>query len=205
MAERVIVFVDYQNMYNRAREVFHSRTDPAFFGQVDPRKLGDNLALCSNVPRELTEVRVYRGRPDSLKDPRGYGANLRQAAVQEARGQGKVKFITRALQYPSTWPAEKPREKGIDVALAVDFVTMAVRREYDVGIMISTDTDLVPALEAVIALPSVRCEVAAFGSQTMHCRRLSVKGSKVWCHWIDHAAYMGICDHTDYNQLVITI
>lgn len=205
MAERVVVFVDYQNMYSRAREVFHSGADRAFFGQIDPLKLGEYLAPRSAIPRELTEVRVYRGRPDPLKDARGYGANLRQAAVQEARGRGKVKFISRGLRYPSDWPRSKPQEKGIDVALAVDFVVMAVRREYDVGIVVSTDSDLVPALEAVAALPLVRCEVAAFSCPNMHCRRLSVKGAAVWCHWIDEAAYIAMSDHTDYNQPMITI
>jgi hypothetical protein len=43
----------------------------------------------------------------------------------------------------------REEEKGIDVALAIDFVTMAVRGEYDVGVIMSTDTDLKPALEAV--------------------------------------------------------
>lgn len=94
---------------------------------------------------------MYRGRPDALKDARGYAANLRQSAIQEGRGQGKVRFITRTLRYPSDWPTSKPQEKGIDVALAVDFVAMAVRGEYDIGIIVSTDTDLIPALEAVIA------------------------------------------------------
>ena len=38
------------------------------------------------------------------------------------------------------------------MALAVDFVMMVARCGYDVGILFSSDTDLVPALEAVLAL-----------------------------------------------------
>ena len=37
-------------------------------------------------------------------------------------------------------PGERPREKGIDIALAIDFAMMAVRGEYYVGILMSTDT-----------------------------------------------------------------
>lgn len=205
MAQRVVVFIDYQNAYRRAREVFHSEADPAYFGQVDPFRLGEYLASCSAVSRELTQVRVYRGCPAAFKDSQGYGANLRQTAVQEARGQGKVKFIIRTLRYPSDWPKSRPQEKGIDVALAVDFVGMALRGEYDIGIIMSTDSDLVPALEAVAVLSSARCEVAAFARPGMHCRRLSIKGARVWCHWIDQATYGAMSDHTDYNQPVITI
>jgi hypothetical protein len=195
----------YQNTYRRAREIFHSDADPAFLGQVDPLKLGQYLTSRSAVSRELREVRIYRGCPAALKDPRGYGANQRQTVVQEGRGQGKVKFIVRTLRYPSDWPSSPPQEKGIDVALAVDFVMMGVRREYDVGIVVSTDTDLVPALEAVTALPSLRCEVAAFSRPKVHCRRLSVKTTPVWCHWIGEPDYVSLSDHTDYNQATITI
>ena len=61
-------------------------------------------------------------------------------------------MIARDLRYPAGWPAQPAQEKGIDVALAVDFVMMAARREFDVGVLFSSDTDLVPALEAVVAL-----------------------------------------------------
>ncbi len=39
------------------------------------------------------------------------------------------------------------QEKGIDVALCIDFVAMAIDGLYDVGVIVSTDTDLLPALE----------------------------------------------------------
>ena len=34
---------------------------------------------------------------------------------------------------PAGWPRERPTEKGIDVALAVDFVVMALLGRYDVA------------------------------------------------------------------------
>lgn len=62
--------------------------------------------------------------------------------------------MTRPLRYPQGWPGaslpgEKPGEKGIDVALTMDFAVMAVRRQYEIGIIFSTDTDLKPAIEFV--------------------------------------------------------
>ena len=100
MPRRTVLFVDYQNAYKGARETFHQRWDPSPYGQIDPMKLG--RLLVERNPgrdgREVTEVRVYRGQPDSSKDPKGYGANLRQCAAWERAG---VTVVTRTLRYPS--------------------------------------------------------------------------------------------------------
>lgn len=201
MADRVVLFVDYQNVYRRARAAFHRRTDPSWVGQIDPLRLGQLIVEKSPFPRDLTQVRVYRGRPDATKDPRTYGANLRQSVAQELSGQGKVTVVARALRYPSDWPIHAAEEKGIDVALAVDFVMMAVRHEYDVGVIMSTDTDLVPALEAVVSLGgNPRCEVVAWTNpRAGHSRRIGVRGARVWCHWLNAQDYEAVTDLTDYN------
>jgi hypothetical protein len=143
---RVVLFLDYQNVYKGARETLHQHWEPSQCGQIDPMKLGQLLVERSpgRDGRMLAGVRVYRGQPDSSKEPRAYGANLRQCSAWERAG---ATVITRTLRYPIAWPAEKPEEKGIDVALAMDFHAMAVRGDYDVGILMSTDTDLKPALE----------------------------------------------------------
>ena len=105
------------------------------------------------------------------------------------------------------WPnshkqGERPREKGIVVALAIDFATMAGAGEFDVGILMSTDTDLKPALEAVARSPKqggARAEVAAWSRTGMHNRRLSIPGGQLWCHWVDEMAYRKVADATDYS------
>jgi NYN domain len=153
-------------------------------------------------------VRVYRGLPDGSLDPKGHSAASRQIDIWRQHPQ--VQVFPRPLSYPQGWPdrslpGEKPREKGIDVSLAIDFVVGAVTNEYDVGILMSTDTDLKPALEAVTALAGVRvfprAEVAAWSGDGMRNRRLSIPGSKpLWCHWCDKTTYAAVCDHTDYSD-----
>jgi hypothetical protein len=153
----------------------------------------------------LTQVRIYRGQPDSRRDPRGYGASRRQHA--EWVKSPLVNLTVRALRYPYGWPkesqpGERPQEKGIDVALAMDFALMAVRREYEVGILMSTDTDLKPALEYVAGLTGdggPRAEVAAWSGTAQYSRRLSIKTRKLYCHWVDEAAYRSIADPRDYS------
>jgi len=202
VAARVVVFVDYQNAYSRAREFFHRSLSPSSSGQIDPLKLAELLVTRSPFDRELRQVRIYRGRPDANRDPTGYAANLRQCAAWD-RSSPKVAVITRTLRYPRNWPTEPAQEKGIDVALALDVVTMAIKQEYDVGIVMSTDTDVKPALEAVVALdgdPYPRCEVAAWSSRASHSRRLSIRGVKLWCHWLDEDDYSIVADSTSYAR-----
>jgi uncharacterized LabA/DUF88 family protein len=199
---RVIVFLDYQNVYNGAREAFDLRGHPSRYGQIDPLQLAGLVVARHPEESHLAGVRVYRGRPDSARQPQAYGANMRQSDVQEKRGRGLVEVITRTLRYPYDWPKTPAQEKGIDVALAVDFVTMAASGTYDVGVLMSTDTDLVPALEAVIGLggrPYPRCEVAMWSRPGAYSRRLYVPGKKLWCHWLNPDDYATVEDLTDYN------
>lgn len=54
MAQRVMLFVDYQNVYRAARDVFYD-TDPQWFreGQFDPRRIGEHLVAASPYDRVL--------------------------------------------------------------------------------------------------------------------------------------------------------
>ena len=206
MADRVVVFVDYQNVYRSARATFHRHeSDPHWFGQVNPLLLGRYLAADSPYDRALQEIRIYRGIPSSSRDPRGYSAARKQIDTWSAQDQ--VSIVARPLRYPSGWPTnhepgERPQEKGIDVALALDFAVMGLRNEYDVGILMSLDTDLKPALERVAELTRAwgrpRAEVAAWSSRDQHNRRLSISGARLYCHWIDEPAYEAMRDDTNY-------
>lgn len=205
MPARVTVFLDWQNVYNGAREMFCSQQALHWQGQVDPLALAQHLAADSPFDRELHQVRIYRGQPDGKLDPRGYGASRRQHAAWQQ--SPLVTLVTRPLRYPQGWPSrskpgERPQEKGIDVALAIDFVVMAVRQEYDVGILMSTDTDLKPALEAVAELTDkhgTRAEVAAWQAPQQQCRRLAITSRRLYCHWVDEGIYQRIADTRNYS------
>lgn len=62
--DRVVVFMDYQNVHGWARRQFLPYgADPAE-GHVSPLKVGELLVGRRRRPSELQEVRVYRGRPN---------------------------------------------------------------------------------------------------------------------------------------------
>lgn len=207
MSDRVVVFLDYQNVYSNARSIFHESYAPHWQGQIDPVKLAEHLADDSPYDRRLSQVRVYRGQPDSKRDPKGYAASRRQHAAWSR--SHLLDLTVRPLRYPPGWPdraraGERPQEKGIDVALALDFVVMAMRGEYDVGILMSTDTDLKPALELVAGLTNTsgwpRAEVAAWSATGQHNRRLAIKTRNLYCHWVGKDSYAALADPEDYSN-----
>ncbi|MBI2409877.1 NYN domain-containing protein [Candidatus Kaiserbacteria bacterium] len=57
---------------------------------------------------------------------------------------------------------ERMREKGIDVKIATDLIVGAVDDKYDTAIVISSDTDLVPAIDWVRMRKKKRAEYVGF-------------------------------------------
>lgn len=109
--------------------------------------------------------------------------------------------MTRALRYPSDWPKTHAQEKGIDVAIAIDFVAYALNGLHNVGILASCDTDLVPALEFVNTKCGESCKIEVVGFQTEEAsRRLNIPGKNTWCYWIGKAEYESIADLTSYGK-----
>jgi NYN domain len=108
-----------------------------------------------------------------------------------------ITTVVRPLRYPGDWPDAPAQEKGIDVALAIDFLRLAIEQAYDVGILFSLDTDLVPALEMVSTLKLARVEVAAWAKAF----RLRLPGTTLpWCHHLSRADYLTVADPTDYTK-----
>lgn len=205
---RVAVFIDYQNTYMRAREVFGDpKVDPFTFGQVYPRRLGVQLTMKGesvDPTRRLEEVRVYRGEPDDRQSAVAQAACQRQVRYWEA--QASVSVVTRPLRYlPIRWDEHgraiewKAREKGIDVLIALDMAMGAVNDAYDVAVLVSADTDLVPGLEAVLGAGK-RVEVASWWPDQGYGSRLTVPGRSVWCHRVRRADFNRVRDDTDYTK-----
>ena len=138
--ERILVYIDGGNLYRKVRE----KTSGIEKGQK----------LChSSLVRHLT-----RGR--GLVAKRYYVGIVRDVDNTEKSKtlvHSQQKFLS-ALEregfeikrgrivYDNTI-----REKGVDVKMAIDLVTDAVEDRYDTAIVVSSDTDLVPALQYVRA------------------------------------------------------
>ena len=120
---------------------------------------------------------------------------MRQSAAWANSG---IDVRWRLLNYPRDWPASPPREKGVDVAIATDIVSLSLRRACDVVVVASADTDLLPAIEETRSRTRVKVEVASWWGPGSR-QRLSVPGSNLWCHWLRRDDYERVRDDTDYR------
>lgn len=195
MANRVVVFMDYQNVHGWAlRQFFPVNAGPAQ-GHVDPLRLAQLLVKRRKHPSELVGVRVYRGRPAPVHQPGSAAANDRQTADWER--SALVAVVRRPLRYPRDWPQSPAQEKGIDVALAVDVVAMGLRKEYDAAIVVSSDTDLMPAIETIYYERLGHIELATWTG----ARRLRFPKTQLpWCHFISEAEFRSVEDVVDYTK-----
>lgn len=197
---RVAVFIDYQNCYGWARRAFHdARRDPPACGHVHPRALADLLVALGGPARTCSYAGVYVGMPSQDLDPRTASARAKQAASWAASG---VVVVGRPLRYPRHWPAAPPMEKGVDVKMALDAVVMAIANEYDVAVLATCDGDLLPLVEALMALRTLAgrpraVEVIRWGRAGY---RLNVKGARLTAHQILRHQYDRIQDLTTYSN-----
>ncbi len=148
--DRVAVFIDWQNAYKGAREAFGLFGEPSERGNFSPYRLARRLAEGNDRGRDgkLKLVEIHRGLPSSTRDPVGFGANRRQSAAWMKENPEIVIPRLRPLRYPAD-PDEEPEEKGIDVQLALSAVENALVGECEVVVIVSHDTDLIPAVEMI--------------------------------------------------------
>jgi uncharacterized LabA/DUF88 family protein len=202
---RIAVFIDYQNTYMGARRAFGLGNGGFVDGQIYPKRLGvavTELGRDVDSTRTLQAVHVFRGEPSSIHSPKGLAACQRQVRFWDA--QDLVSPTTRPLKY---YPKERDarghvtqwsaQEKGIDVLIALSMVTGATADDYDVAVLMSADTDLIPALEQVLDAGK-RVEVAAWKGAGYQSN-LALPTKKIWCHWLDRDAYNKLHDPTDYT------
>jgi hypothetical protein len=135
-------------MYRSARRAFGLEGHPPHFGNFRPIALARVLTQAAD--RELEQARIYTGVPTARRDRKGNAITQRRIAAWINDSPGLIQVFPRPLSYP---PPEG-REKGVDVELAIDLVRLALDDAYDVAVLASADTDLVPAVQFVVE----RCE-----------------------------------------------
>ena len=132
---RVVVYIDYQNVYHGACELFSgSQWSPPSTGNVYPLEYGKmlcDLGLGKDPNRVLAGVRVYRGQPVHGKGHEKLCRSFdRQVAIWE--NTAGVEVFTRPLRY---FPAisvtgeryQRGEEKGVDVMMALDIAIGAIK------------------------------------------------------------------------------
>ena len=197
---RAAVFIDGQNLYHAVREAF---------GYTYPNY--DVLALarsvCAREGWQLMQTRFYTGVPDARDNSFWSGFWAAKLLVMSRQG---VRTFSRPLRYRNrrvllpdgsehTYLAGE--EKGIDVRIAIDVISMAHRNEYDVAVLFSQDQDLSEAAAEIRAISREQdrwIKVASAFPVSLLSRNTRGIDRTDWIS-IERATYDACVDRRDYR------
>jgi len=146
--KRLVAFVDGQALYHAAKEAF---------GYDHPNY--DVQLLCDAIAAEkcwnLAKIYFYTGIHEWAENSFWHDFWTNKLAMMSTRN---IEVFKRYLRYADeeitcehgkTVTVRVPREKGIDVRIALDVVRLALSDSYDVGLILSQDQDLSEAVTEV--------------------------------------------------------
>lgn len=200
--DRVAVFLDYENVHRTGHGQYASIGQPKHETVVDPVQIAEVVVSKRRREGELTDIFVYRGRPVPEYQPKAASANDIQAGSWES--DPRVHLVRRDLKYEDNDDGSfTAREKGIDVALAVGLTSGALDQKFDVAIVFTTDTDLLPALELVFHRRLVSLEIAAWsGSKPLwfpEFLREDPRRLLPYCHFLGESDFLAARDYCASN------
>ena len=134
---RVAIYIDGNNTYNKLKELgLPEKTKRFSLANFTHHLLGE---------RELVSRRYYVGIVKNHDNSEKGAAMVtgQQKFLEGLRADG-FEVKPGKIMYDSK---DRIREKGVDVKLAVDLVVGAADNLYDVAIVVSSDTDLIPAIK----------------------------------------------------------
>ena len=190
------LFIDYQNLHLSGHDAFGQ--GPLHKSLIHPGLFADQVQAVRNAKVhtavEIAEIHVYRGEPSSAHDAIAAARNKSQAS--EWTRDRRVEVHARTLRYPQD--GGPPREKGVDVMLAVDLVRCSIKSGADVIILASRDTDLLPALETAYDADGSLVEVAGWATQS-RLRFKSNEGRRsLWATGLEMAEFDASLDPREY-------
>lgn len=188
--KRVYAFVDCQNLYKKAAEVFGCR-----YPDFEPFEL--SRTICSQRQGwELDHLCVYTGIHSPEANRHWYNFWNRKLMRLQTRG---ATVFSRQLRYING----NAEEKGIDVRIALDIVRFAIDQVYDVALIFSQDQDLHEAVlevKRIVRIQDRWIKVAsAYPFDEQSGRRSRGIGDTEWIR-IDRATYDPCIDPFDYRQ-----
>ena len=137
--ERVAVYIDGSNFYHylKDKEISFPKgmkfDFKAFVGYlVGGRQCISKryyTGIFQNIDRTPRSAELVRGQQKFLSKMQNDGFTIKRGRI--------------------LYDKDRPREKGTDVKIAIDLVVGAIDDLYDTAIVISSDTDLIPALQYI--------------------------------------------------------
>lgn len=166
---RALVFIDGNNFYYRLKGITSSKEGIFKLLDFDYRGFSQNLVK----DKELIEVRYYVGavkRQNGLnreKSEKLYASQ--QKLIAKLQQQNIPTILGTLIQHPD----KVFHEKGVDVKIAVEMIRFAREDKYDIVYLLSSDTDLVPAVEEVKSFGKKVCYVGVSTGQSFGLTKVS--------------------------------
>lgn len=137
--ERVIIFIDGSNHYHIVKNMFPNKKSTDFnFSKFMKHLVGD---------RKLIRAYYYTAPLDISYDEEGY--MKQQQFFDKLQRVQNFKLILCRMQKVKINGKIIYQVKEDDIHLAVDMVKLAFNNAYDTAILVSSDGDFVPAVQAV--------------------------------------------------------
>lgn len=154
--KRIMIFIDGSNMYKNLIRVF---------GKASLNYYKFSLKL-TGVDRELIRTYYYNCPLNQKENPESY--RLQQKFFNSLYNTRDLEVRLGRLQKKNDG---RRIEKGVDVKLAVDMLSKAIKDQYDVAILVSGDADFAEVVHEVKELGK-HVELAAFpGQQCYHLKK----------------------------------
>lgn len=137
--KRVAVYIDGSNFYYKLKDL--DIKNITYFGFA---KLAEWLAQENKIVAKRYYIGVVRSKEGDEKSKR---MQKSQVKLFNHLQSGSEKFNVQRgylMKNENTY-----HEKGVDVKMAVDLLVGAYENRYDIAILISSDTDLIPAIQKV--------------------------------------------------------
>ncbi|MDP2950759.1 MAG: NYN domain-containing protein [bacterium] len=160
MPKKVFIFIDGGNFYFKLKELMSNTKERHSLLGFNFRKFSDWLV----GDNDLVESRYYIGK---LSRKRGdLKSELMYANQQKLIGKLQQQNIIINFGQIIKHPDGSRHEKGVDVLLAVEMIRYARQNKYDICYLLSSDTDLVPAVEEVKAIGKEVCYIGIAKGQS---------------------------------------
>jgi len=206
---RAMVFIDGQNLYKGCFENF---------GQPHCHPLLLARHLSGN--RRLIGVRYYSGLHDPRVNP---VLNARLQRRHALMRKTRVTVVERILRYRWEWgfrqndlpnpqkhqgtsrmvevsPHQRAREKGIDVALALDVIDLAQQDQMDVAIIVSSDTDLCEVARVVHSVTGTKGKRVSVEAAVVRGKRPVLLRHCDYTHNLSQNDFHEFSDSFDYHE-----
>lgn len=135
MTQKILVQFDGSNFYNKVKTILPNLhlTNFDYFSfakkitKVNPHQVIYYVGEIKKYPGNAKSQRLYSNQQSLFLNLRKQKIDIRLGYLLFSGG--------------------KYHEKGVDVQIAVDLVRGAIKNEYDICYLISSDTDLLPAIK----------------------------------------------------------